>query len=128
MGEVRGGTVGGLLKFRDDIFEKLRDDLDILVTKMANSINNIHKNGLNNNGDVGNLVFDLSPKYMALNSTDGTNSTGIKVTAPAGTPDINIKAKWDGVKNEWTVIDLVNETRSIIQPNSREDRAFLIMV
>jgi flagellar hook-associated protein FlgK len=124
VGEVRGGTVGGLLKFRDDIFEKLRDDLDILVTKMANSINNIHKNGLNNNGDVGNLVFDLSPKYVALNSTDGTDSTGIKVTAPAGTPDINIKAKWDGVKNEWTVIDLVNESRSIIQPNSRADRGF----
>ncbi len=82
VGELRGGSIGGLLKFRNDIFEKLRDDLDVLVNRMATAVNDIHKDGLNNNGDVGNLVFDLAPKYVASNVGDGTASSALKVSAP----------------------------------------------
>src|SRR6056300_176661 len=117
VGELRGGSIGGLLQFRNDIFEKLRDDLDVLVSRMASAINNIHKEGLNNNGDVGGLVFDLSPKYVASNVADGTSSSALKVTAPTGNADVNVKAKWDQPNNRWLLIDLVNETRTYVMPN-----------
>lgn len=124
VGELRGGSIGGLLQFRNDIFEKLRDDLDVLVSRMASAINNIHKEGLNNNGDVGGLVFDLSPKYVASNVADGTSSSALKVTAPIGNADVNVKAKWDQPNNRWLLTDLVNETRTYVMPNSKNDKGF----
>jgi len=124
VGELRGGSIGGLLKFRNDIFEKLRDDLDVLVNRMATAVNDIHKDGLNNNGDVGNLVFDLAPKYVASNVGDGTASSALKVSAPVGTQDVNIKAKWDQQNDRWLLIDLVDETRTFVSPNSKNDKGF----
>ena len=38
VGQVRTGRLGGILSFRDKIFEPLRDNLDILVSTVATSI------------------------------------------------------------------------------------------
>ena len=45
VGEVRSGSIGGTLSFRNKIFEPLRDNLDILVNTIGTSVNNLHKQG-----------------------------------------------------------------------------------
>jgi flagellar hook-associated protein FlgK len=124
VGDVPSGSIGGTLSFRNTIFEPLRDNLDILVTTMANSINNIHKQGLNNSGAVGLNLFDLTLKYAATNAGDGTLSSAISVSAASDTPEINIQATWEADKGRWSVTELETNTSSYVSRNSTSDNGF----
>jgi flagellar hook-associated protein FlgK len=124
VGDVPSGSIGGTLSFRNTIFEPLRDNLDILVTTMANSINNIHKQGLNNSGAVGLNLFDLTLKYAATNAGDGTLSSAISVSAASDTPKINIQATWEADKGRWSVTELETNTSSYVSRNSTSDNGF----
>ncbi|MEZ7830189.1 MAG: hypothetical protein QMC06_01445 [Gammaproteobacteria bacterium] len=124
VGEVRSGSIGGTLNFRNTIFEPLRDDLDILVTTIGTSINNIHKQGLNKNGLVGLQLFDLTPSYKIENAGDKTLSTAISASAPTGTPEINIRATWEADKSRWSVTELATNASSYVPRNSASDNGF----
>ena len=110
-GGVKRGSIGGLLSFRNQIFEPLRDNLDILVTTVAQSINNIHKEGLTPTGKVGLEVFDLTPKYRAVQA-DGTLANAVSATAPEGTADVNIRASWNASKGQWRIQNLATGVSS----------------
>ncbi|MDG2141440.1 MAG: flagellar hook-associated protein FlgK [Gammaproteobacteria bacterium] len=124
VGEVRSGSIGGILNIRDKVFEPLRDNLDILVSTVATSINNIHKQGLNKNGLVGLNLFDLTPKYEAVAAGDKTLSTSISATAPEGTSSVNIKATWEAGKTRWLITNLSTKTSSYVARNSASDNGF----
>ena len=124
VGEVPSGSIGGTLNFRNTTFEPLRDDLDILVTTIGTSINNIHKQGLNKNGLVGVELFDLTPGYKIVNAGDKTLSTAISVSAAAGTPEINIRATWEANKSRWSVTELATNSSSYVPRNSASDNGF----
>ena len=124
VGGIESGSVGGTLKFRNTIFEPLRDNLDILVTTIGTSINNIHKQGLNKNGLVGLELFDLTRAYAATNAGDKTLSSAISVSALADTPKINIKATWEANKGRWLVTELEANTSSYVSRNSVSDNGF----
>ena len=124
VGNVQSGSIGGTLNFRNTIFEPLRDDLDILVTTIGTSINNIHKQGLNKNGLVGLQLFDLTPSYKIVNAGDKTLSTAISASAPTGTPEINIRATWEADKSRWSVTELATNASSYVPRNSASDNGF----
>ena len=124
VGEVLSGSIGGTLNFRNTTFEPLRDDLDILVTTIGTSINNIHKQGLNKNGLVGLELFDLTPRYKIVNAGDKTLSTAISASAPADTPEINIRATWEASKSRWSVTELATNVSSYVPRNSASDNGF----
>ena len=124
VGEVRTGRLGGILSFRDKIFEPLRDNLDILVSTVGTSINNIHRQGLNKNGLVGLNLYDLTPKYEAKDAGDKTLSTSLSAAASATTPEVNIKATWEAPKGRWLVMDLSTKTSSYVARNSSTDNGF----
>ena len=124
VGNVQSGSIGGTLNFRNTIFEPLRDDLDILVTTIGTSINNIHKQGLNKNGLVGVELFDLTPRYKIVNAGDKTLSTAISVSAPTDTPEINIRATWEANKSRWSVTELATNASSYVPRNSASDNGF----
>ncbi|HAG71334.1 MAG TPA: hypothetical protein DCL66_03945, partial [Gammaproteobacteria bacterium] len=124
VGDVQSGSIGGTLSFRNTIFEPLRDNLDTLVTTIANSINNIHKQGLNKTGAVGVNLFDLTLKYAATNAGDNTLSSAISVSAASDTPKINIQATWEADKGRWSVTDLETNTSSYVSRNSASDNGF----
>ena len=110
-GGVKRGSIGGLLSFKNQIFEPLRDNLDILVSTVAESINNIHKEGLTPTGKVGLKVFDLTPKYRAVQA-DGTLANAVLAEAPEGTADVNIRASWNASKSQWRVQNLATGVSS----------------
>jgi flagellar hook-associated protein FlgK len=124
VGKILNGSVGGTLHFRDTIFEPLRDNLDTIITTIGTSINNIHKQGLNNNGLVGLELFDLTHKYTATNAGDKTLSSAVSVTADSDTPKINIKATWEADKGRWLVTELATNTSSYVSRKSVSDNGF----
>ena len=124
VGKILNGSVGGTLHFRDTIFEPLRDNLDTIITTIGTSINNVHKQGLNNNGLVGLELFDLTHKYTATNAGDKTLSSAVSVTADSDTPKINIKATWEADKGRWLVTELATNTSSYVSRKSVSDNGF----
>ena len=68
VGSLKGGSLGGLLSFRDDVFEPLRSDIDSLVLSLATSVNTIHAGGMNQNNETGQDLFNLTTTYKASNS------------------------------------------------------------
>jgi flagellar hook-associated protein FlgK len=78
---------------------------------VAESINNLHKEGLTPTGKVGLKVFDLTPKYRAVQA-DGTQANAVTATAPEGTADVNIRAAWNAAKGQWRVQNLATEVSS----------------
>jgi flagellar hook-associated protein FlgK len=124
VGEVINGSVGGKMSFRNSIFEPLRDDLDILVSTVAQSINNIHKEGLTKDGQVGLSLFDLTPEYRVANVADSTLASSISAKAPVGNDDVNIQVKWEADKRRWLVTDLYTNTNSYVSAKSTTDPSF----
>jgi flagellar hook-associated protein FlgK len=102
----------------------LRDNLDTIITTIGTSINNVHKQGLNNNGLVGLELFDLTHKYTATNAGDKTLSSAVSVTADSDTPKINIKATWEADKGRWLVTELATNTSSYVSRKSVSDNGF----
>ena len=125
VGKVQSGSIGGTLNFRDNIFEPLRDNLDILMTTVATSINNLHEQGLNINGDVGIELFDLTKKYSAVNAGDRTVSSALTLVATETTPKVNISATWDAPNDRWLVTELATNTSSYVASNSSTDNGFV---
>ena len=125
VGKVQSGSIGGTVTFRDNIFEPLRDNLDILMTTVATSINNLHEQGLNINGDVGIELFDLTKKYSAVNAGDRTVSNALTLVATENTPKVNIKATWEAPNKRWLVTELATNTNSYVASNSSTDNGFV---
>jgi flagellar hook-associated protein FlgK len=125
VGKVQSGSIGGTVTFRDNIFEPLRDNLDILMTTVATSINNLHEQGLNINGDVGVELFDLTKKYSAVNAGDRTVSSALTLVATENTPEVNIKATWEAPNKRWLVTELATNTNSYVASNSSTDNGFV---
>ncbi len=80
VGALKGGSLSGLLSFRDDVFEPLRGDIDSLVLSLAYSVNTIHAGGMDQNNETGQDLFNLATTYKAKNS-GGTPDAGITAIA-----------------------------------------------
>jgi flagellar hook-associated protein 1 FlgK len=56
-GEIRGGSIGGLLEFRDQVMPDYLSQLDQLAFDVAQKINNVHAAGYDLSGTSGRLFF-----------------------------------------------------------------------
>ena len=67
--QLTGGKLGGLLQYRNDLSESMKNSLGLLATGISDTFNEQHRNGLDLNGDVGGDFFaDLStitPEILA---------------------------------------------------------------
>jgi flagellar hook-associated protein 1 len=55
--DIRGGTIGGLLKVHNDELPALESHLDDLAWEFCDQINEVHKGGFDLNGDAGEDLF-----------------------------------------------------------------------
>lgn len=117
VGALKGGSLGGLLSFRDDVFEPLRGDIDSLILSLANSVNTIHAGGMDQNNETGQDLFNLATTYKAKNS-GGTPDAGITAIANdnAATAVGPFSAQWSASEATWLVTDLATGTSVGVKP------------
>ena len=117
VGALKGGSLGGLLSFRDDVFEPLRGDIDSLILSLANSVNTIHAGGMDQNNETGQDLFNLATTYKAKNS-GGTLDAGITAIANdnAATAVGPFSAQWSASEATWLVTDLATGTSVGVKP------------
>lgn len=77
---ITGGTLGGLLAFREEVLKPAQSAVDRLAYVMATEINEIHNDGADLNGNVNQNFFSVTPTQQALNL--GSTAASITVTIP----------------------------------------------
>ncbi|SEP03491.1 flagellar hook-associated protein FlgK [Aquisalimonas asiatica] len=77
---ISGGELGGLMEFRENTLDSVRNDLGQLATDLSNAINAQHNQGIQLNGEQGGDVFSVAEPRV-LPST--RNSDAID-----GAPDV----------------------------------------
>lgn len=77
-----GGTLGGLLTFRDETLNPARNKLGQLAVSFAQAVNGVQTAGVDLNGDPGKPMFDIGvPKVYANTRNTGTASMSIAFDA-----------------------------------------------
>ncbi|MCA1772872.1 MAG: flagellar hook-associated protein FlgK [Halomonas sp.] len=66
---VTGGSLGGLMNFRQETLDKTQNQIGQLAVSLSTAINEQHKQGVDLNGDQGEDLFDIrSPQTYGLDS------------------------------------------------------------
>lgn len=75
---LRGGDVGGLLKYRDGDLRAITNKLGVLAAGIVESVNKVHSEGVDLNGEFGRSFFaDFNAEQLTrLRSTSHYDNTG----------------------------------------------------
>jgi len=79
---IKGGEIGGALKFRSEVLDPALNQLGLIAHGVTRSINDVHMEGVDLNGDLGGLLFaDLNApgvsELRALGREDNASVTGL---------------------------------------------------
>ena len=125
VGSLQGGSIGGLLSFRDDVFEPLRGDIDSLVLSLATSVNTVHSGGMDQNNETGQDLFNLATTYKASN-IGGTLDAGVTAIANenAAAAVGTFSAQWSAAEGSWLVTDMATGTSVGVKPTTNNGSTF----
>ncbi len=72
---VSGGELGGLLRFRDTVMEKVYNEFGRVAVVMADTFNTTHSQGVNLNNEFGgNFFYDVNDEIIADNRVIGNSN------------------------------------------------------
>ena len=74
-GKALGGSIGGLLEFRDTILAPAQAELGRIAVGMALEFNQSHREGMDLYGDMGVDFFNLTPPKVSAHSGNDPGST-----------------------------------------------------
>ncbi|AUY24900.1 MAG: flagellar hook-associated protein FlgK [Mixta calida] len=106
---VSTGSLGGLLKFRNEDLDSARNKLNQLALNFADSFNTQHKAGFDSKGNAGTDFFSIGGPSVVSNSKNGSSVTltaSWSDTSKAQATDY--KVSWDG--SNWNVKRLSDNT------------------
>ena len=125
VGSLKGGSIGGLLSFRDDVFEPTRGDLDSLVYSLATSVNTVHAAGMNQNNETGQDLFTLATTYKAVNAGGTVDSGVTAISKENATVAVGaFSAQWSAAESTWLVTDVASGTSVGVKPTASNGSSF----
>ncbi|MCU5784233.1 flagellar hook-associated protein [Alcanivorax balearicus MACL04] len=75
---IQGGTLGGLLNFREETLDKTQNELGRLAVSLAQAFNEQHRAGVDLNGDAGEDLFAIgSPRLYSHADNTGTATLSV---------------------------------------------------
>lgn len=122
-----GGSVGGAMAFRSEVLRPVRVGLDHLASTFAAEANQVHRSGLDAEGDFGGDLFRTSTSFVAnLDTANGAVSAWAKVTDPATAPTEALEFIYREATQSWDVLNLLTRER-LGAISSGEDQPFMGM-
>ncbi|MBX8501130.1 flagellar hook-associated protein FlgK [Pseudomonas lijiangensis] len=76
---ISGGSLGGLLEFRDTTLTETQNQLGLLAVSLTQAFNTLQESGIDLNGDTGTAFFSVDDP-SAYGSTDNTGDATLSVT------------------------------------------------
>jgi flagellar hook-associated protein 1 FlgK len=102
--KVSGGTVGGLLSFRNDVLDSSRRDIGLLAMGLGDAFNTQHRAGVDLAGNMGGDFFSIgSPVVSGSTANTGTASGSAAITDVSALVGRNYELRFNG--SAWSVID-----------------------
>ncbi len=103
-GQVTGGTLGGLLAFRNAALDPARRELGLLASTLASVFNGQHAMGVDANGNLGGDFFATgAPTVLHGSRNTGTATPTALVTNPASLQARDYELRLDG--GTWSLRD-----------------------
>ncbi len=100
---LSGGTVGGMLDFRDQVLNPTRDALGRIAISIAKSVNDQHHAGVTLNGQLGLDMFTSSaPQVLPASANTGAASATAQVSDVSALTADNYLLKYDGSNYKLT--------------------------
>lgn len=100
---LSGGTVGGLLDFRDQVLNPTRNALGRIAISMAQSINDQHHAGVTLNGQLGlDLFTSPTPQVQAASGNTGGASVSAQVSDVSALTADDYLLQYDGANYKLT--------------------------
>ena len=122
-----GGSIGGAMAFRSEVLRPVRVGLDHLASSFAKEANQVHRSGLDAEGDFGGDLFRTSTSFVAnLDTANGAVSAWAKVTDPATAPTEALEFIYSEATQSWDVLNLLTRERLGVI-TSGEDQPFMGM-
>lgn len=104
---IQGGHVGGLLDFKNNLLQKAVEDLDLFADTLIVEVNNLHRSGIDLNGNLGGDLFRSDPRVEVQSLTEGTTTNlSVKVVNKQAIADSPIKLTWSKQNNGFIVEDM----------------------
>ncbi len=114
---LQGGALGGLLDFRNNVLDKVQNELGKVAAGLAFTFNAQHKLGLDANGQPGQDFFTLAPIKAVGNVNNAPGSTtaiGVAISDPTQLTGSDYKVDYDGAN--FTVTRLSDNKKTTIAP------------
>ena len=107
-----GGSIGGAMAFRSEVLRPVRVGLDHLASSFAKEANQVHRSGLDAEGDFGGDLFRTSTSFVAnLDTANGAVSAWAKITDPATAPTEALEFIYSEATQSWDVLNLLTRER-----------------
>jgi flagellar hook-associated protein FlgK len=98
-----GGTLGGLVTFREQVLEPTRSAFDSLARGMVDELNGIHRAGMGLDGAVGRDLFALKPDYRLV-GLDAERGFSIDTALAGGDAAVvaNFELRYNPLSSRWS--------------------------
>jgi flagellar hook-associated protein 1 FlgK len=101
--QMTGGTLGGLLRFRDEVLDESQNALGRVAIGLGSFFNDEHRTGMDLDGDLGGNFFAVAgPETLAFPGNSGTVSVGFDDVGALTTHEYRLA--YDGAA--WSLTDL----------------------
>lgn len=107
---LKGGILGGILKFRSETLDKVQNQLGQLAVTIASQFNSQHKNGFDLNGDAGGNVFTIGNPVTTSSAynTDSSKTASATITDVSQLTSSNYSLKY--VNSQYVITRLDDDT------------------
>lgn len=94
---IKGGSLGGLLQYRSEALDSVQNDLGRLAAGLAMSVNVIHRDGFDVNGNPGQDFFSLGdPKIIESAGNKGSAIAKAQLTDAGKLTAFDYRVEFDG--------------------------------
>lgn len=119
-GQITSGTLSGVLKFRSETLDGVRNQLGQLALAMADSFNQQHRAGFDLNGDAGGDFFSFSGGRVVDNTRNtGDASLSVSYTDTGKVKANDYRVEFDG--SNWQVSRLPDNVKVNATPGTSAD-------
>ena len=102
---LTGGKLGGLLDFRREMLEPVRNEIGLFAVGLVDSFNATHREGMDLNGQLGGDFFSIGgPVAIAAAGNGGGATAGVVIEDVAALQPLSYQLSYDGVN--YQLIDV----------------------
>jgi len=103
--QMSGGSLGGLLRFRDEVLDETQNALGRVAIGLASLFNEQHRDGFDLDGQPGGDFFSLTaPQALGSSTNAAGSSVSISIDDPSLLTTHEYRLDFDG--SNWSMTDL----------------------